>query len=121
MGNEHCTDIKLIPVQDIFDALQVAGITVVPAPNGGLQVAPASRLTQELRDLIRDGKADLLRWFFSTAANESHEQPSEPATWQELPAAYYGHHFGCRTCIAAGQGYGLRCGVGASLWRLYSE
>lgn len=33
--------------------------------------------------------------------------------------AYHAHHFTCPVCIAAGKGYGLHCGVGASLWRAY--
>ena len=107
-------------VQSIFDALHDAGLTVTLKPNGQLNVAPVSRLTAELRELVRSGKADMLRWFAMNAANELPE-PSEPATWNELAAAYYGHHFTCKSCIAAGQGYGLRCGVGASLWRRYSE
>ena len=108
-------------VQSIFDALHDAGLIVTPKPNGGLNVAPSSRLTDELRALVRSGKADMLRWFAMKAANELPEPSPEPATWNELSAAYYGHHFTCKTCIAAGQGYGLRCGVGASLWQRYSE
>ena len=43
--------------------------------------------------------------------------------WHALDAAYLAHHFNCPACIAAGRGsrYGLRCGVGAALWRAYSE
>lgn len=104
-------------VQSIFDALHDAGLKVTPKPNGFLNVAPSSRLTDELRALVRIGKADMLRWFSMKAANEL----PEPPTWLELSAAYHGHHFTCKTCIAAGQGYGLRCAVGASLWRRYSK
>ena len=106
-------------VQTVLDTLHAAGLTVTPLPDGGLHVAPSSRLTDELRDLVRSGKADMLRWFAMQAANDLPE-PADPATWRELSAAYYGHHFACTTCIAAGQGYGLRCGVGASMWRRYS-
>jgi len=46
----------------------------------------------------------------------------KPATdWRPLATAYNRHHFACPTCIASGKGYGLRCGVGASLWIAYSE
>jgi len=41
--------------------------------------------------------------------------------WLELDQAYQLHHFKCQTCIAAGLGYGLRCGVGSALWRDYSD
>ena len=108
-------------VQSIFDALHDAGLTVTLNPNGRLNVAPSSRLTDELRDLVRRGKADMLRWLEQKAAHDLPEPAPEPETWHELSAAYHGHHFTCPTCIAAGQGYGLRCGAGASLWRRYSQ
>jgi hypothetical protein len=108
-------------VQSIFDALHDAGLTVTLNLKGGLNVAPSSRLTDALRDQVRNSKADMLRWLAAKAANELPEPAPEPATWHELSASYYGHHFTCKTCIAAGQGYGLRCGVGASLWRRYSQ
>lgn len=40
--------------------------------------------------------------------------------WLELDRLYQQHHLTCRTCIAASQGRGLRCGLGASLWRAHS-
>lgn len=50
------------------------------------------------------------------------EPAVDPATWRELAAAYHAHHFSCPECIAAGRGsgYGLRCGIGMTLWRAYS-
>ena len=47
----------------------------------------------------------------------------EPTDWRALDAAYLAHHFKCPTCIAAGRGgrYGLRCGLGAGLWRTYAQ
>ena len=47
----------------------------------------------------------------------------EPADWHALDAAYLAHHFKCPACIAAGRGgsYGLRCGLGAGLWRAYAQ
>jgi len=65
---------------------------------------------------LRQHKDDLIRWF--RAANDSELSP-DPAKWRELAQAYHLHHFACRTCIAAGQGRGLRCGLGASLWFIY--
>ncbi len=53
------------------------------------------------------------------------DKPQAPAVdapdWRELDKAYQAHHFKCPTCIAAGLGYGLRCGVGAALWTAYSD
>ena len=109
-----------LPVQDIFEILHVAGLSVSLVPDGGLGVAPASRLTNELRDLIRGNKAVLMDWL--QAANDPTPEPP-PSTWRELAAAYHAHHFNCKICIAAGRGaqYGLRCGVGTALWRAYSD
>ena len=47
----------------------------------------------------------------------------KPVDWHMLDAAYLVHHFSCAICIAAGRSsrYGLRCGIGAVLWRAYSE
>ena len=35
--------------------------------------------------------------------------------------AYHQHHFGCKTCCAAGQGRGNRCEIGMSLWMVYQN
>ncbi len=42
-------------------------------------------------------------------------------SWRPLAHAYHAHHFKCPVCIAAGKGYGLRCGTGVGLWTAYSE
>ena len=34
---------------------------------------------------------------------------------------YHQHHFGCKTCCAAGQGRGTRCEVGMGLWTAYQQ
>jgi hypothetical protein len=47
------------------------------------------------------------------------ETRSDLVGWRELDRAYQRHHLTCATCTAAGQGYGLRCGVGAALWTRY--
>lgn len=56
------------------------------------------------------------------AANDlSLEPPTHTGDWQSLADAYHAHHFGCPACIAAGKGYGLRCGAGAALWAAYDQ
>ncbi len=35
--------------------------------------------------------------------------------------AYHLHHFGCKTCCAAGQGRGDRCEIGMGLWTAYQQ
>ncbi len=111
-----------MPVQSIVETLHDAGFSLSLAPAGGLAVTPASKLTPELRDIIRTGKSELVRWFTQSAANEI-EPPADPSTWRELAAEYSSHHFACKWCIAAGRGarYGLRCGVGSALWRAYQN
>ncbi|MDO8699049.1 MAG: hypothetical protein Q7J75_01260 [Rhodoferax sp.] len=112
----------------IVDQLRGAGLNLSLARTGGLAVAPASQLTEELRALIRDSKTLLIDWVKSandagSAAPEPPSNPASPTDWHALDAAYLAHHFNCPTCIAAGRGshYGLRCGVGTSLWRAYAQ
>ena len=108
-----------MPVQTIFDTLRQAGVHVTPAPDGLLHVTPASRLTPELRALIRGGKADLVRWF--TSAPNDPEPPLDRAQWLDLDREYQRHHWKCPICISGGQGRGLRCGFGAALWVNYQN
>ena len=111
-----------LPVQGIFDALHDAGLSVSIASSGGLVVSPGSRLTPDLRELVKGNKAALLDWLH--AANDPlPEPPTDPNDWHELATVYHLHHFKCSTCIAAGRGaqYGLRCGVGAALWGSYQD
>ena len=119
-----------LPVQNIFESLREAGLSLSLASNNGISVTPASRLTDDLRALIRDNKPFLLDWL--TAANDpapepapapAPEPPADPNAWRELADAYNAHHFDCHTCIAAGRGaqYGLRCGAGKALWNAYQN
>lgn len=113
----------------IFDALHDAGLSVSLAPGGKLVVSPGSRLTPELRELVRKNKSLLVNWLQAAndpARAEPHypdNLPTDPNAWRELAAAYHLHHFKCVVCIAAGRGagYGLRCGAGAALWTNYQN
>lgn len=49
------------PVQDVVDVLRAAGVSLT-ATGQALKVTPASALTDELRELIRARKADLMCW-----------------------------------------------------------
>ena len=40
--------------------------------------------------------------------------------WHEADRAYQLHAVGCHQCVAAGKGYGERCGPGAGIWAKYS-
>ncbi len=116
-----------LPVQSLVETLHDAGFSLSLAPAGGLAVTPASKLTPELRDIIRSGKAQLIDWL--TAANDATSQatchapepPDNSLDWKELAAAYHAHHFQCKACQASGRGanYGQRCDTGLALWKRY--
>lgn len=106
----------------IVKSLHTAGMTIAPNNDGGLRVWRASRLTPELRGMIREGKPELLKYFSAFAAiDPKPELPADPNAWRELAQAYHDHHFACNTCKAAGLGsmYSLRCSVGIALWTNY--
>lgn len=106
--------------------------------DGGLSIRGDKGVAQKWADILRPHKADLLALVAQEVAqNPPHTtlageylQTPEPspnamtkqtaATWRTVRDAYYSHHARCPVCIAAGKGYGLRCGAGASLWAAYS-
>ncbi len=76
----------------------------------------------ELRD-------DLLAYFIGTYGPPAPAQAPAPTpapkpqadpVWKGLHATYMQHVSTCATCIAAGKGYGLRCGAGTALWTAYT-
>ena len=107
----------------IVDQLHHAGLTLSLAATGGLAVTPSSRLTADLRVLIRTSKTVLVDWLIAANDASSPElcPPDNGVGWKELAAVYHAHHFSCRTCCGAGQGRGLRCGVGSVLWDSYQS
>ena len=88
--------------------------------NGRINGRGKPAAVADLLPLLRQHKNALIRWFSQQAANAP-EPSANPAAWRELAQAYHAHHFACKTCIAAGQGRGLRCGCGAALWTKYQE
>ena len=98
---------------NILDRLSEAGLSVELLTSDAISVSPRERLTDELRELIRAQKAVILAFLNLT--------PQDLNCWRPLASAYHAHHFNCKTCIAAGKGYGLRCGTGASLWTEYQN
>jgi hypothetical protein len=110
-------------VKTVVAQLADAGLNLSLAPAGGLAVKPSSRLTADLRALIRSSKGLLIDWLKAANDVASHEPdpPVNPSDWKELATAYHAHHFNCPTCISAGLGsrYGQRCGAGMALWHSY--
>lgn len=51
---------SVIPIQTTLDQLRSAGLTLGMTTEGGLQVKPASSITPELRNLIRQNRAALV-------------------------------------------------------------
>lgn len=132
----------MLTAQRIIEKATAAGIKLSLAPAGGLAVTPASKLTPDLRELIRAGKTELVLWFEKEAVPTEvlveeyrlytrlipsasppppPEPKADPSTWHELAQAYHAHHFKCPTCCAAGQGRGQRCGAGSALWTSYQS
>lgn len=71
---------------------------------------------------LREHKAALVDYLQAAndpIGNPAPEPPTHTGDWRELADAYNRHHFKCAVCIAAGKGYGLRCGAGAALWSAY--
>ena len=100
----------------VMGVLQAAGLQLVVTPDRALKVTPAHLLTPELRQVIKGNREQLISWLGTEAANDTQ-------SWEALDRAYQRHHFTCAQCIAAGRSprYGLRCGVGAALWRVYAQ
>ena len=79
---------------------------------GQLKVTGKRKAIERWAPKLREHKAELLEAL----------QPPEPAIdWRSLDRAYQQHHINCATCIAAGRGYGLRCGAGSAIWTAYSS
>jgi hypothetical protein len=102
-------------VADLIRQAQDAGVELRYA-DGKITGKGNRSAVSQLIEPLRQHKADLIRWF-----THDPEPPPDPSTWRELAAEYHRHHFGCSTCIAGGQGRGLRCGLGRALWAAYQS
>ena len=109
---------------DLLNQLDAAGIHL--EMEGDLIAAPAGVLTDDLRQSIKEHRAELVQWLRAEAANDDKLPDfwTEQTEWRELAARYYAHHACCITCMAAGRGrggYGERCATGLVLWTAYTE
>ena len=98
-------------VLDVIASLRSLGLNLELTSERALRISPASLLTTELRVLIRGHRDDLIAWLQTDAGLLSGVNG-----WEAQSAIYQLHHFTCRICVAAGLGYGPRCGVGMALW-----
>lgn len=105
----------------LVEQAKAAGVTL-RLVDGKVKATGTKAAVTCLLEPLRQHKADLVRWFTQTPANEP-EPPKDPAAWRELANAYNAHHFNCVPCQAAGRGsqYGLRCGTGTALWWAYAQ
>lgn len=128
----------LQPVE-VLGTLEAAGLTVSLTPDSGLMVSPAILLTDELRSLIRVHKAVLVDLLKRQAAEQAENElemleeriavmqydgglaPDLAALMAKQHCDFLAHHWGCKTCRAAGQGRGHRCETGAPLWAAYQD
>jgi hypothetical protein len=114
-----------------------AGV-VLHLEGGTLRVRGCREAVGLLAPELRAHKADIVALLVSDASNDPEPPTATPAlaparkptgqryqewvqTWRPLADVYHHHHFSCPACIAAGKGYGLRCGVGAALWTAYTD
>ena len=86
--------------------------------DGQLLVTGKRSVLAVVKPQLRQYKDEIIAHL--SAANDPEPSPN-PAAWRELAQAYHAHHFACKTCQAAGQGRGLRCGTGAALWTSYQS
>lgn len=126
----------------LIQRAQAAGVSL-RLEDGKVKATGTKAAVAALIEPLRQHKADLVRWFEQQAIPKEvllleyqlysrltpppappsppPEPQADPSTWRELAAAYNAHHVNCVVCQAAGRGtrYGLRCGVGSSLWISY--
>jgi hypothetical protein len=84
--------------------------------DGTVRLSGTQQAVQQIASPLRPYRDALLCWFQQDAANEASATTSR---WQSLAQHYHAHHFGCATCISAGQSRGLRCSTGLELWGAY--
>ena len=80
--------------------------------DGQLKVTGKRKAVECWASKLRENKAALI-------AALQRRAPS--FDWREADRVYQLHHFNCPACIAAGRGYGLRCGTGSVLWAAYRD
>lgn len=111
-----------------LETIRAAGFQVAISDDLQLYVAPVNRITDALREFVRKNRGEIVASLQAERAAMPTQPPKLPkmapltrAEWETLASAYQAHHAACPVCIAAGKGYGLRCGTGAALWTEYDR
>ena len=97
--------------------LEAHGTRLVAANDGANLKARGKPLTPELRQRVLTHKTELLGYLHACPRPAANDPIL--TDWKTLDRAYLAHHVNCPQCIAAGKGYGQRCGTGTALWRRY--
>lgn len=103
---------------EILEELRCAGVEPTLTDDSNLAF-PIGVLTDRQRQAIRRYKTEIVSLLRDAANDGELAQDSTSDETRDLAWEYYRHHFRCRLCIAAGQGYGQRCGPGLVLWQAY--
>lgn len=108
-----------------LETIRAAGLSIGLTDDLRLIVRPSSLITPELREFAKAHRDELIACLLAEQAVPPPPPPPAPALthaeWATLDKAYQAHHAACPVCIAAGKGYGLRCGTGAALWAEYDR
>lgn len=111
-----------------LETIRAAGFKVTLSDDMKLYVVPANRITDALREFVRGHRSEIVASLQAEQEALTAPLPQLPkvapltrAEWETLASAYQAHHAACPVCIAAGKGYGLRCGTGAALWTEYDR
>jgi hypothetical protein len=86
--------------------------------DGTVRLSGSQQAVQQIASPLRHYRDALLRWFQQDPGSEASTTTSQ---WQSSAQHYHAHHFGCATCISAGQSRGLRCSTGLELWGAYLQ
>jgi hypothetical protein len=86
--------------------------------DGTLRLSGSQQAVQQIASTLRQYRDALSCWFQKAPANEAQVLALQ---WKSLAQRYHVHHFGCATCISAGQLRGLRCSTGLELWGAYLQ
>ena len=98
--------------RNYFEPSTAANLLILTKQSANLQSSAANDATvQDLTQYTISRLAGLAGLAIEKA------KPNRSLTVDRIKAnAYHQHHFGCKTCCAAGQGRGDRCEIGVGLW-----
>lgn len=117
------------PDTDATKATKPGFVGFVAYPAGAFEKSKAnSRAANDAEPDAEDGaewideRAAVLEYDAGLSRADAARRAAELfEVWRTVDRVYLAHHWGCPICIGAGQGRGLRFGVGAALWTNYEN